>query len=329
MNESQAIETEVVGQKPLFDYSALDQEMQITLRLRASEIKTLAKRVASDIVEIGGKLAEVKDTLGGNGRFNEWLSSELGWSERTAYNFIGVWQKFGAANFALENVATSALYLLAAPSTPPEVVQSAARIADEGKEVTRGVAKALIKEAKAKWKAVAPGFLEGGDAGEEDDPEAEGDEEEPGLDEGETTDAAEPTGAKKPTAKAPAAAPAQAKAGSSAKEVEAAWRKYGVSVTVQLLPAKFAERTAIVTVRAGDLEPLSKVKKESEVMFVGGVLEVIEQYKRDMPAMIGKAKTAAKTPAKPAAKPAAKQPPKAGAKQTTKGAKQKPAKAGK
>jgi hypothetical protein len=108
MNELQTIGTEAVGQRALFDYAALDQETQVLVRLRASEIKGLAKRVASDIVEIGGKLAEVKDCVGGNGKFNEWLSSELGWSERTAYNFIAVWQKFHAANFALENVATGA-----------------------------------------------------------------------------------------------------------------------------------------------------------------------------------------------------------------------------
>jgi hypothetical protein len=320
MNESQHIETGV-GQKPLFDYTAYDQEVQITLRLRASEIKTLAKRVASDIVEIGGKLAEVKDSLGGNGRFNEWLSSELGWSERTAYNFIGVWQKFSAANFALENVATSALYLLAAPSTPPEALESAKRLADDGQEVTHGVAKALIAEANEARKAQAPGFFDGD--GEEDDPDHADLEEE---------STARAAGAKRP-AKTPAAP--TAKAGSTVKEVEAAWRKYGVMITIQLLPAKHADRSAMVTVRAGDLEPLTKVKRESDVMFVGAVLEVVEQYKNGLPALIAKArgKTAAKPAAKPvaktAAKPAAKQAPKAGAKQNPKGAKQKTAKAGK
>jgi hypothetical protein len=151
MNQQlQTVETEVVGQRALFDYGALDQETQVLVRLRAGEIKSLAKRVAADIVEIGGKLAEVKDRVGGNGKFNDWLSAELGWSERTAYNFISVWQRFGAANFALENVATSALYLLAAPSTPAEAVEAARQIAESGEEVTHGVAKEIVRQAKAR-----------------------------------------------------------------------------------------------------------------------------------------------------------------------------------
>src|SRR5262245_59360121 len=162
MNQQpQTMEPEIAGQRALFDYGALDQETQVLVRLRASEIKGLAKRVAGDIVEIGGKLAEVKDRLGGNGRFNDWLSAELGWSERTAYNFIAVWQKFGAADFRLENIATSALYLLAAPSTPAEAVESAKRIADEGQEVTHAVAKAVIAEAKQARKAKSPELFEG------------------------------------------------------------------------------------------------------------------------------------------------------------------------
>ncbi|HKQ90879.1 MAG TPA: DUF3102 domain-containing protein [Blastocatellia bacterium] len=150
MNQLQTMGPEVVGQRALFDYGALDQETQVLVRLRAGEIKSLAKRVAADIVEIGGKLGEVKDRVGGNGKFNEWLSAELGWSERTAYNFIAVWQRFSAANFALENVATSALYLLAAPSTPAEAVEVARQIADSGEEVTHGVAKEIVRQAKAK-----------------------------------------------------------------------------------------------------------------------------------------------------------------------------------
>jgi hypothetical protein len=135
-------------QGALFDYEALDTESRIVLKQRASEIKTLAKRVASDIVEIGGKLVEVKDRLGGNGRFNAWLESELGWSERTAYNFIAVFTKFGAANFAIENVAPSALYLLVAPATPEPARKAAIEMANQGERVTHKVAKAIVASAK-------------------------------------------------------------------------------------------------------------------------------------------------------------------------------------
>jgi len=307
MNELiEATQPEVVGQHALFDYAQLDHDTQIAIRIKTSEIKSLAKRMAGDVVEIGGKLAEVKDHLGGNGRFNDWLSAELGWSERTAYNFIAVWQKFGAANFALENVATSALYLLAAPSTPAEAVESAKRIAEEGGEVTHAVAKAIVEEAKQARRANTRPELFA-----VEDEEREADQE-----------SAEAAPAE-PAEASSAERPRDATDKTNTKEIEAAWRKHGVMVTIQLLPAKHTERQAMVTVRAGDLEPLSKVKPESEVIFVGALLELIEQYKRELPAKIANRKPAPKTPAKSSAKPA----PKAAGKQAPKSAKQKPAKA--
>lgn len=135
-------------QKQLFDYQSLDAESRIIIQQRAGEIKTLAKRVATDIVDIGGKLVEVKDRLGGNGKFTSWLQSELGWSERTAYNFIGVYEKFGTANFAIENVAPSALYLLVAPGTPEPARQAAIEMANQGEKVSHKAAKVIVEMAK-------------------------------------------------------------------------------------------------------------------------------------------------------------------------------------
>lgn len=134
----------------LFDYAALDTEARIVIQQRAGEIRTIAKRLGNDIVEIGGKLAEVKTRLGGNGRFSAWLEAEFGWSERTVANWIAVWQRFNGENFAIEKVATSALYLLAAPSTPAEAVEAAKALADQGETVTHAKAETIVKAAKAK-----------------------------------------------------------------------------------------------------------------------------------------------------------------------------------
>ncbi|HKX30634.1 MAG TPA: DUF3102 domain-containing protein [Blastocatellia bacterium] len=158
--EAAPLDGVIVGQGELFDYSRLDQETQIVLRLRAGEIKSLAKRVANDIVEIGGKLAEVKDRIGGNGKFVEWLHSELRWSERTVYNLIAVWQRFHGENLALENVAASALYLLAAPSTPAEAVEAAKQLANSGEQVTHGVAKEIVRQAKTRRAGQQPKLVE-------------------------------------------------------------------------------------------------------------------------------------------------------------------------
>lgn len=139
------------AQGALFDYSALDPETRIVVQQKAGEIKTIAKRVQSDVIEIGQRLAEVKQRL--NGKFTAWLEAELaelGWSERTAYNFIGVYQRFGSANFAIENVAVSALYALAAPSTPVEAVEEVKALADAGEKVTNAKAQEVIERVKAK-----------------------------------------------------------------------------------------------------------------------------------------------------------------------------------
>ena len=82
MNESQTIGAEVIIQRSLFDYAALGVEDSVIIQQRTSEIKSLAKRVASDIVEIVGKLVEVRDRLK-NGKFKEWLDGEFpNWSQR-------------------------------------------------------------------------------------------------------------------------------------------------------------------------------------------------------------------------------------------------------
>jgi len=146
MNELQT--TEVVIQRPLFDYAALGVEDSVIIQQRTSEIKSLAKRVASDIVEIGGKLVEVRDRLK-NGKFKEWLDAEFpNWSQRTAYNFIAVWEQYSSADFAIDGIAPSALYLLAAPSTPTSAREMAKQLVQAGHEVAHSTAKELVRQAK-------------------------------------------------------------------------------------------------------------------------------------------------------------------------------------
>jgi hypothetical protein len=287
------METDVVGQRALFDYGALDQETQVLVRLRASEIKGLAKRVASDIVEIGGKLAEVKDCVGGNGKFNDWLSSELGWSERTAYNFIAVWQKFHAANFALENVATSALYLLAAPSTPADAVEVVRQIADSGQEVTHGMAKEIVRQAKERKPKQVELIEE--TAEEEVEEEAEP-EEDDGADESPATAAPEPR-------REVAAKPSPAKSPAAGRP--AAWFKTRVEILITLMPGP-EPRKIMHTVRAGD--------GKDDIPFVAvssGEAELLDVLPPTTRGLYEKAAEAfaKKQTAKPAKKPTAKSKP--------------------
>lgn len=149
INESESIEAEVVGQGALFDYAALGVEDSVIVQQRTSEIKSLAKRVASDIVEIGGKLADVRGRLK-NGKFKDWLDAEFPhWGQRSAYNFMKVWEEYGSADFAIDGIAPSALYLLAAPSTPKAARVMAKQLVEAGQEVSHATAQEIVKQAKA------------------------------------------------------------------------------------------------------------------------------------------------------------------------------------
>jgi hypothetical protein len=70
-------------------------------------------------VEIGRKLVDVKDRVGQPG-FEDFVTGRLGWSRRSGYNFIAVFETLAIAKFAPEDLTiyASSLYRIAAPSTP-------------------------------------------------------------------------------------------------------------------------------------------------------------------------------------------------------------------
>lgn len=137
----------MITQLTLFDYSALDSETRIVVQQRTTEIKALMKRAASDIIEIGQKLIEVKERLE-HGQFSPWLEAEFGWKHTTAWNFMQVADKFSKFE-SLDGFAPSALYLLAAPSTPESARQEAIARAEEGEVITHGLARGIVHDHKA------------------------------------------------------------------------------------------------------------------------------------------------------------------------------------
>ncbi|YAF94033.1 MAG: DUF3102 domain-containing protein [Nodularia sp. CChRGM 3473] len=138
-----------------FNYENLDSEQRIVVQQRTGEIKERLRRSAQDIWEIGQKLADVRSHLK-HGQFETWLKVEFGWSRRTAYNFINVYEAFSErANLAQINIATSALYLLAAPSTPQNVREEILQRAHEGKTLTHKSLRQVIDEEKSQSTSVA------------------------------------------------------------------------------------------------------------------------------------------------------------------------------
>ena len=132
-----------------FDYKILPPEKRILVQKYTGEIKERLRRTAQDVWEVGKKLVEVRSQLQ-YGQLDSWLSAEFGWSRRTAYNFINVYESFReGANFAQLDIATSALYKLAAPSTPESVRQKFLDKAQQGQKITHKDISQALRETKS------------------------------------------------------------------------------------------------------------------------------------------------------------------------------------
>ena len=135
-----------------FDYASLDPETSQFVQQQTGEIQVLMKRTVQGIFEIGHRLIEVKQRLR-HGRFLNWLEAEFDWSWDTAKRFMRVVEVFGQIqHFADLNLAPSALYELAAPSTPEAARSEALARAKAGESISYTAAKAI----KQKYATPAP-----------------------------------------------------------------------------------------------------------------------------------------------------------------------------
>ncbi|HEY9768125.1 MAG TPA: DUF3102 domain-containing protein [Coleofasciculaceae cyanobacterium] len=131
-----------------FDYNVLELEQRSIVKQRTEEIKERLKRSAQDIWEIGQKLFEVRSELA-YGQFDSWLKAEFGWSRRTAYNFVKVYEAFPErATVAQVSIAASALYQLSSPSTPKQVREEFIQKAKDGEKITRKDIRLAAKQEK-------------------------------------------------------------------------------------------------------------------------------------------------------------------------------------
>jgi hypothetical protein len=132
---------------PPFDYTQLQISARVIASEAAANIRAHGKLAAQSIVAIGAELAKVKEYIG-HGHYLAWLGAEFGWSERQAQRFVAVYESFGKSDNVtdLGAVDVSALYLLAAPSTPEPVRETALEKAAAGERVTHKAVKALLEE---------------------------------------------------------------------------------------------------------------------------------------------------------------------------------------
>ncbi|NJR71042.1 MAG: DUF3102 domain-containing protein [Synechococcales cyanobacterium CRU_2_2] len=131
----------------LFDYASLQVADRQVIEKCTLEIRDRLRRSAQDILEIGQRLAEVRSHLQ-YGQFLTWLNTEFGWSQRTAYNFINVYETFGdkVAKLAKVDIATSVLYRLASPSVSEELRAEVLEEAQSGKNITNKAFKQMLEQ---------------------------------------------------------------------------------------------------------------------------------------------------------------------------------------
>jgi hypothetical protein len=125
----------------VFDYTMLDAETSLFIQKQTGEIRALMKRTAQDIIEIGQKLILVKEKLA-HGRFLDWIAAEFEWSYPTAARFMQVANSF-SKTYQIDKFAASALYVLAAPSTPATARSEAIARAEAGEPITYTIAKEI------------------------------------------------------------------------------------------------------------------------------------------------------------------------------------------
>jgi len=101
------------------------------------------RRTAEDIVEIGQRLISIKEKLE-HGYFLEWLETEFDGHRDTANKFMQVAREFGSLEMSkISTFEISALYKLAAPSTPQAARNEAIARASAGEPITFSTAKAI------------------------------------------------------------------------------------------------------------------------------------------------------------------------------------------
>lgn len=125
----------------------MSASLQKSLAEQAELIRSLRKRAAADVIEIGRLLLECHRQVP-HGYWLPWLEKEFGWSLASAERIMRVARVFGDGKFVnLTNLEPSSLYLLAAKSTPSKAVEYVNELAGAGRVTHKAVVR-IVRDAK-------------------------------------------------------------------------------------------------------------------------------------------------------------------------------------
>lgn len=128
-----------------FNYAEVEEICRDDVRDAAVRIKVRMARTAQDIIEIGRDLIAVKKALG-HGHFLRWIEAEFGMTIRTAQRFVSVAENIGDKYDTVSHLNPKAIYELAAPNTPDEVVEEVTERSANGESFTAADIKALKEQ---------------------------------------------------------------------------------------------------------------------------------------------------------------------------------------
>lgn len=142
-----------------YDYTLIDEAQRLAVQEAAIAIRGRERRMVEDMLAIGEQLLVIRDLLP-RGEFVNWIRTEFGWSNGSAYDFInmasraGHFSKFG-------NLGITCARLLSPPSVPDVVVADVielnrARLEDDMPELTVREVKELIRTAKPRPEGSRP-----------------------------------------------------------------------------------------------------------------------------------------------------------------------------
>jgi hypothetical protein len=113
-----------------------------------AQAKGILKRTAEDILELSRVCHEFREEFGYKA-YVEWVEDDLGLNSRMGDRMLNVFDKFGITdNLSVNSIGVSALYALAAPSTPDAAREEAIAKVEAGERITHAEAQELIRSAK-------------------------------------------------------------------------------------------------------------------------------------------------------------------------------------
>lgn len=131
-----------------YDYDRIpDPEDRAAMRQAAIEIKPRLKRAATDILEAGQQLLDVRDRCP-HGQWGAWLVTEFALSETMARNWMNAAERFGGKSEKFADLPLAAIYQLSAPSTPEAAVAAIEQRLEDGERVGVAEVKATIAQHK-------------------------------------------------------------------------------------------------------------------------------------------------------------------------------------